>query len=129
MAEKRGPCALLLADGIELSDTDREVGFRWLGTWDVAMPMMPYRRLAHSFGDDEERAMTKALVGNLHQPVYDERVMFVRDGSTADALLKARKKETCKHEDCPLPMLRAIWKIKPLLLALPNAWVQEEEAA
>ena len=125
----RDSCTLWLAPSVHLLPDDLEAGFRWIRSWDVAMPLRSYTRLARDFGDEVERAETLELVLSLAQPVYDERVLFTREGSTAEALLEARTKETCEHEGCPLPMLRAVWKAKPLILALPAVWVQEGEAA
>lgn len=123
VAEERGPCVLMLTTGVELRPEDREAGFRWLDKWDVLMPLLSYTQLARDYGDAAERAETQQLIHHLAQPVYDERVLFVRHGTTADALIAQRGEETCGHDACPLPMLRAIWYVKPLLLALPAEWV------
>ncbi len=124
---ERGACALLLAEGVSISDEDMEAGFCWLETWDVLMPIKSYERLADSYGDTEELLYTGSVVKDLRQPVYDERILFVKNGTSADDLIAARELEDCSgrsHEGCPLPMLRAVWKTKPLLLALPESWVR-----
>ncbi len=128
IAEERGACALYLSPGISVSQDDIETGFRWLKSWDVLMPLLSYEKLAEEFGSTEELLYTGSIVKDLRQMVYDERVLFVRRGSSADELLSARNEETCEDVDCPLPMLRAVWRVKPLLLALPTVWVQEETA-
>ncbi len=128
---ERGACALYVSPGVSVSDDDIEAGFRWLeGGWDVLIPIKSYKRLANSFPHPDPTPkcwdLTEAAVLDLRQPVYDERVLFVKHGTSADDLLAARDEETCEDEDCPLPMLRAIWKVKPLLLALPESWVVED---
>ena len=120
---ERGACALYLSSEVRISDDDIEAGFRWLETWDVLMPIKSYTKLADSYGDEQERGRTEDCVRDLRQPVYDERMLFIRHGSSADVLLTARDTQTCDHESCPLPMLRAVWQAKPLLLALPESWV------
>ncbi len=132
----RGACALYVADGVTVSEEDIEAGFRWLETWDIVMPIKSYTKLADGYfhPDPECLAKTEAKVFDMRQPVYDERVMFIRHGegmapnslgSSADTLLAAREDENCNDPTCPLPMLRAVWKVKPLLLAVPVSWVQE----
>lgn len=124
---ERGACALYLASGVSVSDDDVEAGFRWLKTWDVLMPVKNYERLAFQYAhEDCSRSELEAIVKDARQMVYDERVMFIKHGSSAEDLLRARELEICKDDDCPLPMLRAIWMAKPLLLALPESWVVEE---
>ena len=126
IAVKRGDCVLFLSPGVSVSPKDIESGFRWLETWDVLMPVKSYELLALDFIHEGcSTSDTLALIRDLRQLVYDERVTFARLGSSADALFVVRDEETCEDDDCPLPMLRAIWKAKPLLLALPESWVEE----
>ncbi len=124
---ERGACALYVSPDVGISKADIEAGFRWLETWDVLMPIKSYERLADSYGDTEEQLYTSSIVQDMRQMVYDERVLFVRHGSSADELLAARDIESdCVgplHDACPLPMLRAVWSAKPLLLALPESWI------
>ena len=127
IAVERGDCVLFLAPGVSVLPEDIEAGFRWLEIWDVLMPLKSYKLLVQDFIHDGCSASdTLALIRDGRQMVYDERVLFVRHGSSADELLAARKEETCEDDDCPLPMLRAIWKAKPLLLALAESWVVEK---
>lgn len=132
-AVERDSCALYVAPSVSVSDADIEAGFRWLENWDVAMPFKSYERLAEDFVHEScslseskgGQGLLTVQVRDLRQMVYDERVLFVRHGSSADGLLAARAAEDCEDADCPLPMLRAIWIAKPLLLALPESWVVE----
>lgn len=119
---ERGDCALYLSPGISVASQDIEAGFRWLESWDVLMPLLSYERLAEDYEHDGCSGNGQLL--DMRQMVYDERVIFVRHGSSADDLLAARNDEACVDEICPLPLLRAIWKVKPLLLALPTVWVR-----
>lgn len=129
IAVERGDCVLFLAPGVSVSDEDREAGFRWLEKWDVLMPLLSYKKLAIDYALDHSGCTrkTEAVVKDMRQMVYDERVMFARLGTaSADGLFAIRDEETCERADCPLPMLRAIWKAKPLLLALPESWTAKE---
>ncbi len=124
-SEERGACALYLSPGISISSQDIDAGFRWLESWDVLMPLLSYERLAIDYALDHSGCTwkTEAAVLDMRQMVYDERLMFLRRGSSADDLFAARDEESCKDADCSLPMLRAVWRAKPLLLALPTSWV------
>ncbi len=122
---ERGACALYVSPDVTISDADIESGFRWLETWDVLMPLKSYERLAADYAHKACSELGEAgRLLDMRQMVYDERVLFVRHGSSADELLAARDEESCEDGDCPLPMLRAIWTAKPLLLALPAGWVE-----
>ena len=126
-SRERGDCALYLSVGVSISSQDIEAGFRWLESWDVLMPLLNYERLAIDYARKHDAVCsfkTEDAVLDLRQMVYDERVLFIRRGSSADELLVARDEESCSDADCPLPMLRAIWRAKPLLLTLPTAWVE-----
>lgn len=122
-------------DGVELvaSDADIQSLQEWLRRWDIAVPLRPYSQLAEHFGDDAERALTAERILHLWQPVYDSRLVIMRAGCTAnDELLAAweDEKTQCRCEGfCPLPFLRAVWTVKPLILALPVGWLKEKVAA
>jgi len=98
----------------------------------VAVPLRPYSELALHHGDERERALTATLLLDLRQPVYDSRAVFFIDCSATEALLMAWDKERafCHCAGfCGLPFLRAVWRVRPLLLALPAGWIIEEAAA
>ena len=119
----------LYAPGVSVAEADVAAVHRWLETWEVAVPLRPYAELAQQHGDETERALTKQLLLDLRQPVYDSRAVFVRECARTDALLAAWEEErgTCQCAGfCGLPFLRAVWRVKPLLLALPAGWVIED---
>lgn len=129
---ERGACALLCAPDVEVRDDDIEAAFRWLKAWDVLIPFKPYTRLARHEGDAAELDASLPVIHNALQPVYDPRVLFIKRGTSADELLAALDEEEarCGHDNnCGLPLLRAVWRVKPLLLALPAGWVGERSAA
>lgn len=122
----RGDKMCFMADGIKLAADDVDSAFRWLSKWEVASPLRPYTELAQGHGTPNERELTLLAVGDLRQPVYDTRLVFVRKTPTTEALLKAwdEEKRHCRcTQYCGLPFLRAVWRVKPLLLALPQGWI------
>lgn len=95
----------------------------WLDTWEMAVPLQSYSTLAQHLGTEEERAASRPLLLDLRQPVYDSRVVWMRDCARTRQLVKVwLRKEMSTGEDADLALLRAVWKIKPLLLALPQTW-------
>lgn len=121
----------LYSPGISVADADVVSVTRWLETWELAAPLRPYSELALHHGDEEERTLTKALMLDLRQPVYDSRAVFLRDCPATPALLSAWDEERafCRCAGfCGLPFLRALWRSKPLILALPAGWIVEDAA-
>ncbi len=98
-------------------------GFEMLKTWEVAVPLASYEVLARDIGDEEERASTRAVIRDLRVPFYEPRVLFVRRCRAARELLVAWREEGEAGGDGRLAFLRALYRVKPLVLALPTTWV------
>ena len=116
-------------DGISVAEPDVQAVARWLSAWEVAVPLRPYAELALHHGDDEERTLTKALLLDLRQPVYDSRAVFLIECERTAQLLVAWEEERARCHCagfCGLPFLRAVWRVKPLILALPAGWIIED---
>jgi len=97
---------------------------KWLAHWEVAVPLRQYTKLAEAYGTEEERTTTAAVIHDLRQPVYDSRVVLLRSCPRALRLIKTWVAEMSDTGDDDLALLRAIWQVKPLLLALPMGWVE-----
>ena len=105
-------------------------GFELLDTWEVAAPLYSYQTLARELGTDAERALTEALIRDLRVPVYDTRCLFLRRCRGTRDLMAAWGKEGHggrgageQGGDERLSFLRALYRVKPLVLALPVTWV------
>jgi len=95
----------------------------WLDRWEVAVPLRPYDILVQHIGSEDDRAASLPLLLDPRQPVYDSRVVLIRNCARARRLIEMwAKREMRAVEDADLAFLRAVWRIKPLLLALPNIW-------
>jgi len=97
-------------------------GFGFLETWEIACPLYSYDELAAHIGSDEARARTKAVIRDLRVPVYDVRLIFAKRCENTDRLFEAWGKEAESGDDERLTFMRAFYKIKPLMLALPVTW-------
>jgi len=95
-------------------------GFRLLDRWECAIPMSGVDTLALHVGNKQEREQTKAVVRDLRVPVFDWRLMFVKRCPVGQALVAAFAKEQGNRE---LALLRAIYRVKPMMCALPVTWV------
>ncbi len=99
-------------------------GYGFLEKFDVAVPMADYAELASGIGNKRDREKTEKLIGDLRVPVYDTRLMFIRQGEAGEELLKVWEKEqTAKNSNPSLAFLRALHKVQPYILALPTTWV------
>lgn len=98
------------------------VGFHLLGRWEVAVPLLDYGTLAAHIGTEEERKRTAGVVHDLRIPVYDTRLIYARRCGGTQRLLAAWRKEQKNDGDERLAFLRALYRVKPLILALPITW-------
>ena len=98
------------------------VGFALLDTWQVAVPLFDYGTLAINVGPTEERACTQEVIRDLRVPLYDTRMVFVKRCGETDDLIGAWHEEMEGRTEERLGFLRALYRTKPLVLALPVSW-------
>lgn len=99
-------------------------GFGMLETWEIAVPLYSYDELAVHIGSEEDRKRTKAIIRDLRVPVFHTGLMFVRDCENTQKLFDAWTEENgvAGESDERLSFMRAYYKVKPLMLALPATW-------
>lgn len=110
---------LFAGAGLRLEPELLEAGMRWLGKWDVAAPLLGPGYLAGNVGPGEERARTLELVRDLRVPVYCTDLIFVARNEAGEAFLAAYAEEG----EGPQGFLRALYRTKPRILALPRQWI------
>lgn len=99
-------------------------GLRFLDRWQVAAPLWSYTELARDIGTENQRELTAAVIRDLRVPVYDTRVLFLRKCPDSDQLLSVWRDEQKEPDgDLRLSFLRALYRVKPLVLALPTTWI------
>ena len=102
-------------------------GMRFLDRWQVACPLWSYTELARDIGEEDEREETARVIRDLRVPVYDTRVLFLRRCQDAEALLETwRSEQEAMRGDLRLSFLRALYRVKPLILALPTTWINRQ---
>ena len=94
------------------------IGLGMLDTWDIAVPLQDYKILAANVGSEAEREKTKAVIRDLRVPLYDTRLMFIRKTPEMTSLIELWRTEGLTD----LAFLRAVYKVKPFILALPTTW-------
>lgn len=99
------------------------VGFGLLDRWQVAVPLLSYETMAADLGSQAERERTAAVIRDLRVPVYDTRLLFVRRGGDVERLLTIWASERVGGDE-RLAFLRALWTVKPIILALPATWIK-----
>jgi len=128
--------ALVAAPGTTVPWHLVEAGFRFLEHWEAAAPLSE-RDLAEDLGRAEERRQTAGLLRDLRVPVYACELLFVRDCDGGRALLAAWQEEMGRGDTGTrgrgdagrLAFLRALYRVKPLFLALPRSWLLKETSA
>lgn len=96
-----------------------ERAFAFLDTWEVAIPLHRYQEIAACYGDEADRRRTREAIGEDRLLLYNPHVIFVRRCAATDALLAAFEDEPGSRHHA---LLRTIYQVKPLLLALPVEW-------
>lgn len=97
-------------------------GFGFLERFEAAVPLYDHKTLADEVGSPADRERTRAIVGDLRVPLYRPGCLFLRQSEGAHALLRAWQEE--RGGDERLALLRAVFRVKPLLLALPASWIE-----
>lgn len=110
----------LIWSGVNFRGDLLGIGFSLLDTWELAVPLLSYETLARDLGDESERERTRAVIRDLRVPVYDVRLMFLRRCHATRELLDEWAGEA---GDRTLAFARALYRVKPLVLALPATWV------
>jgi hypothetical protein len=103
------------------------VGYNLLETWEAAIPLLSYERLAAGVGTDADRARTAAVVHDLRVLLYEPGAMFLRRNDATCELLKRWKAEREKGGDPHLAFLRALYATPLLVCALPTTWIGKGE--
>lgn len=97
-------------------------GFAFLDTWEIAAPLLSYDELAVHIGSEADRAKTAAIVRDLRIPVYDTRLLFIKNCDNTKRLFDRWTDEREAGGDERLAFMRAFYEVKPLMLALPVTW-------
>jgi hypothetical protein len=121
--ELRWPKTLLWDPAVALRTELLPIGFHLLDAWQVACPLLSYDTLAQEVGNEEDQERTRALIHDLRVPVYDVRLVFVRRCGDTRLLMEYWGEERAGSVGTFHPFLRAMYRARPLVLALPVTWV------
>lgn len=103
------------------------VGIGLLDTWQIAVPLWSYEQLACNVGSPDEQTITKAIIRDMHVPMYDTRLIYVRRARETERLFELWHAEMKRGSDEKLAFLRALYQAKPFILALPITWTNPNE--
>jgi len=119
------PVTLLLSWGAQTPWGLVDVSRLLVQTWEMAVPLWHYGKTANDVGDEEERAATRDIVRDLRVPLHSVEFVVVRQGHIGQTFVETWKEEMGRFPagDRRLAFLRAFYRIKPRLCALPAAWV------
>ena len=94
------------------------------GGWDLASSLHSYKVLADRVGSEEDRRGTERLIGDLRLPVYDSRLVWVRDTPASCSFLEAWEVELQKGVGEFHSFLRTLYTIRPRICTLPMDWTR-----
>lgn len=95
-------------------------GLYTLESWEIAVPLMDYDILANHSQFADEHEYTKGLIRDLRVPNYNPVLFFARNTDSIRTLLAIWNEQRAYGEG--LAFLRALYLVKPLVLALPYTW-------
>ena len=87
--------------------------------WEIAAPLYSYGKLARDIGNAEDRRVTEEVIHDLRVPVYETRCLFAKNTQSTRALFRQWRDES---GDEKLAFFRALYKVKPIICALPLVW-------
>ena len=102
------------------------IGFSFLDKWDIACPLYNYDALALGEGTPEEQERTKDVIHDLRVLMYDTRLIFARKCDETKEVFKLWRDDVNNGDNDRLAFLRAMYKVKPLMLALPSTWTDKD---
>jgi len=124
--------ALILETGAGVQWDMLAAGFYLVRTWDMAAALSlrdasdeqgPRPVLACETGSPSEQERTRKIVRDLRMPVYASELVFVQRNETTQEFIETWRTERCHGPDMRLAFLRAFYRVKPRLCALPSIWM------
>jgi hypothetical protein len=114
---------MIWSNGVSVKRELVPIGFKLLRNWEIALPLYSYDMLAIHLGTDEEKEYIKSIIHDLRVPIYNTDLMFIRRCDETRELIKQWYIERLVISNVNLAFHVAMYKIKPILCALPTSWV------
>lgn len=102
------------------------IGFYWLKSFEVVMPLWSYSELAIHIGSEQDRIITKEVIRDLRVPVYDSVLIYVRRSKKTLEFIDTYNQYCEKIKEKKLALLCAFYEHKPITLALPTTWLNKD---
>ncbi len=101
------------------------ISFELLKKWEIAIPIGNFDILAEHIGSEQDRVLTKSVLGDLRVPLYDVQQIYARRCPAVKKLFKDWDLEKAKITggDPRLSFIRALYVNPLLILALPPSWI------
>lgn len=113
------PKTLVLAPPGKLKLGFVPLGFYHLAKFDVCVPLWDLRTMASEIGMADDQARTKAVLPDLRVPIYDTRLLWIRDSVEGRTFISAWNAEPGERR---LAFLRTLFTHPLKILALPPMW-------
>ena len=86
-------------------------------------------KLACHEGEQADRDATAEVMADLRVPLYSKDLVYVRQCERSEELVDRWKTERGGNGDWRHAFLRALYEVKPLILALPTTWIWKDMEA
>lgn len=114
---------MIWSNGVNIKRELVPIGFKLLKNWQMAIPLYDYDTLAIHLGSDEDRSYVKSVIHDLRVPVYNTNLIFVNRCDETRQLFEQWELEQQIVKNMALSFHVAMYKVKPILCALPTSWV------
>lgn len=78
--------------------------------WDMAVPLISYRKLAEDVGTVGERERTKEVIHDLRTPLYATNLVLLKDGPAILTFIELFNEERAGDQHEGLAFLRALYR-------------------
>lgn len=114
---------MIWSNGVGVKRELVPIGFKLIRNWQIALPLYDYDLLATHFGTDEEKHYVKSVIHDLRVPIYNTNLIFIRRCDETKELLNQWELERQIVSNVNLAFHVAMYKVKPILCALPTSWI------
>jgi hypothetical protein len=98
-------------------------GFNFLDRWQVCVPLHSYTTLAQDIATGAEYERAVGVLRDMRVLLYEPSVIFIKQGKAGTKLLETWRQESNFYNG-RLAFLVALYKVKPLIMALPVEWIK-----
>ena len=90
--------------------------------WEILAMLVDENKTAQDYGNDEEKAQTLEIIGDLRIPVYNTNLMWMRRTANTERIVRRWRSEIEAGADEQHAFLRALYTVRAMTCTLPANW-------